>query len=76
MELTKHQLLHLKALLKDALEEGNKTAYEAAVAILKSGTWPKDVDAECPCLIHDALEKDAVTHEKLPCAPFEVKADG
>ena len=74
MALTKHQALHLDALLKDAVEEGNKDAYIEALKIQKSGIWPNEVNADSPHEIHDALEKDPTTGKKWPLAPFEVKA--
>jgi len=54
MALTKHQLLHLNAVIRDAKEEGNDKALEEAEKILLSGIFPK----EEPSQIHDFLEKN------------------
>ena len=52
--LSKHQKLHLEAVIKDATNEKNLEAVELAKKILESGEFPK-LDQDCD--IHDSLEK-------------------
>lgn len=51
--LTKHQLLHLEAVVKD----NNVRGKTDAAKIFESGEWPKE--CKDPSDIHDFLEKDS-----------------
>jgi hypothetical protein len=58
MPLDKHQLLHIKALIADAIEEGRLQVRVYAENVKNTKNWP--VGAEHPCDIHDFVEKVAV----------------
>jgi len=61
MALTKHQLAHINAVIRDAKDEGNEKALIEAQKILKNGIFPTNMRAgeeDYPSHIHRYLEEN------------------